>query len=174
MVVCLCWTLTLRRIEEGRWLMLKWSESALRAWQSSLGWWKQQGDEPELWGKSAWRSGPPQPSVGEEEDDEEAEEEEAEEEGSGQSGRWQWPVSDWEVASPPLSPTPLFSSPTSGAAKVQRGCLQGVHLCTSEHFLLHTCTQRHIRGWNGWKHVQATAARNEKSCLLNSITKHFT
>lgn len=132
--------------------MLKWSESALLAWQSSLGWWKQQGGEPELWGRSARSSAPPQPSVGEEDDDEEAEEEDAEDEGSGQSGRWQWPLSEWEVASPPLTPTPLSSSPTSGAAKVQRGCLQGVHLCTSEHFLLHTCIKKH-RGWDRWKHI---------------------
>lgn len=113
--------------------MLKWSE--------------QQGGEPELWGRSARSSAPPQSSAGEEEDDddEEAEEEDAEDEGSGQSGRWQWPLSEWEVASPSLTPTPLSSSPTSWAAKVQRGCLQGVHLCNSEHFLLHTCIQRHIK-----------------------------
>ena len=65
-----------------------------------------------------------------------------EEEGSGQRGRWQWPVPEFEAASPPPPPTPPFSSPPSGAAKAQRGCLQGVHLCTSEHFLLHTCIER--------------------------------
>lgn len=131
--------LTLRRMEEGRWLILKWSAaSEPLAWQSSY-WCRQQGDESELWGRSAWRPSPQQPSAGEEEE-EEAEEEEEEDEGSGQRGRWQWPVSEFEAASPPPPP---FSSPPSGAAKAQRGCLQGVHLCTSEHFLLHTCTQRH-------------------------------
>lgn len=68
-----------------------------------------------------------------------------EEEGSGQRGRWQWPVPEFEAASPPPPPTPPFSSPPSGAAKAQRGCLQGVHLCTSEHFLLHTCIERHAQ-----------------------------
>lgn len=74
-------------------------------------------------------------------DDEEEAEAEAEEEDADEEGRGQWPVSEWEVAFPPLSPTALFSSPPSGEAKVQRGCLEGVHLSTSEHFLLHTCMQ---------------------------------
>lgn len=66
----------------------------------------------------------------------------------GQMGWWQWPVSEFEAASPPPSPpppapTPPCSSPSLEAAKAQRGCLQGVHLCTSVHFLLQTCTQRY-------------------------------
>lgn len=172
-MICLCWSLTLRRIEEGRWLMLKRSKSALLAWQSLLGWWKQQGDEPELWGKSAWSSALPQPSAGEENDDdeEEAEEEDADEEGTGQRGRWQWPVSEWEVASPPLSPTALFSSPPSGVAKVQRGCLEGVHLCTSAHFLLHTCIQVEKRQTEAYwlkNKVNSRCKQDDQWCILHT------
>lgn len=76
-------------MEEGRWLILKWSAaSELLAWESSY-WCKQQGDESELWGKSAWRPNPQQPSAGDDEEEADEEEEEAEEEGSGQRGRWQ-------------------------------------------------------------------------------------